>query len=316
MNTRLNLDKRPYYLTYSVHYVPVTNNKNFSRLTQLNTNPFLQNIPSEYIQSKEKALNIYFKIYDLKYPAFNDKINSNITKVLMYTVYIKVRYNIDSFFMLGNQFGFDFSSEDKIYDLLSIVIDRLEEAFEEYSLIDESVVYVQLTFRRLDTKLLSVFSLDKSNHISNTDIISTKRKLNLPVSVSEDSLGKPLNIVVENNKILDIILIFNNKRINFLDVIRNKAKFIRAKHSDNITDFDPSFKFYLLKDVNYYILAVKYIEKSSLEKIRYSKVLMTKQNIKLKCIEKPNSNVLFIGNPNIGVIDTETFLAKDNIYNI
>src|SRR6266576_1725969 len=290
MNTRLNLDKRPYYLTYSVHYVPVTNNKNFSRLTQLNTNPFLQNIPSEYIQSKEKALNIYFKIYDLKYPAFNDKINSNITKVLIYIVYIKVRYNIDSFFMLGNQFGFDFSSEDKIYDLLSIVIDRLEEAFEEYSLIDESVVYVQLTFRRLDTKLLSVFSLDKSNHISNTDIIS-----------------------------------------------------------DNITDFDPSFKFYLLKDVNYYILAVKYIEKSSLEKIRYSldgvvinrvidrkdnnnlvvrksgekeiilankKVLMTKQNIKLKCIEKPNSNVLFIGNPNIGVIDTETFLAKDNIYNI
>src|SRR6266567_2760366 len=256
MNTRLNLDKRPYYLTYSVHYVPVT--------------------------------------------------------------------------------------DDKIYDLLSIVIDRLEEAFEEYSLIDESVVYVQLTFRRLDTKLLSVFSLDKSNHISNTDIISTKRKLNLPVSVSEDSLGKPLNIVVENNKILDIILIFNNKRINFLDVIRDK-------HSDNITDFDPSFKFYLLKDVNYYILAVKYIEKSSLEKIRYSldgvvinrvidrkdnnnlvvrksgekeiilankKVLMTKQNIKLKCIEKPNSNVLFIGNPNIGVIDTETFLAKDNIYNI
>lgn len=349
MNTRLNLDKRPYYLTYSVHCVPVTNNKNFSRFTQLNTNPFLQHIPSEYIQSKEKALNIYFNFYELNYPAFNNKINSNVTKGLMYTVYIKVRYNIDSFFMLGNQFGFDFSSEDKIYDLLGIVNDRLEEAFEEYSLIDESVVYVQLIFRRLDTKLLSVFSLDKSNHISSTDINSTKRKLNIPVSVSEDSLGKPLGIIVENNKIIDIILNFNNKRINFLDVIRNKAKFIRAKHSDNITDFDASFKFYLLKDVNYYILAVKYIEKSSLEKIRYSldgvvinrvidikdnnnlvvrksgekeiliannKVLMTKQNIKLKCIEKPNSNVLFIGNPNIGVIDTETFLAKDNKYKI
>src|SRR6266567_2557832 len=247
MNTRLNLDKRPYYLTYSVHYVPVTNNK-----------------------------------------------NSNITKVLMYTVYIKVRYNIDSFFMLGNQFGFDFSSEDKIYDLLSIVIDRLEEAFEEYSLIDESVVYVQLTFRRLDTKLLSVFSLDKSNHISNTDIISTKRKLNLPVSVSEDSLGKPLNIVVENNKILDIILIFNNKRINFLDVvIINRV--IDRKDNNNLV-----------------------VRKSGEKEIILAnkKVLMTKQNIKLKCIEKPNSNVLFIGNPNIGVIDTETFLAKDNIYNI
>jgi hypothetical protein len=347
MNTRLNLDKRPYYLTYSVHCVP--NNKNFSRLTLLNTNPFLQYIPNEYIQSKEKALNIYFNFYELKYPAFNNKINSNVTKGLIYTVYIKVRYNIDSFFMLGNQFGFDFSSEDKIYDLLGIVIDRLEEAFEEYNLIDESVVYVQLTFRKLDTKLLSVFSLDKSNHISSTDIISTKRKLNIPVSVSEDSLGKPLGIIVENNKIIDLILILNNKRINFLDVIRNKAKFIRAKHSDNITDFDGSFKFYLLKDVNYYILAVKYIEESSLEKIRYSldgvvinrvidrkdnnnlvvrksgekeimlannKVLMTKQNIKLKCIEKPNSNVLFIGNPNIGVIDTETFLSKDNKYKI
>ena len=43
---------------------------------------------------------------------------------------------------------------------------------------------------------------------------------------------------------------------------------------------------------------------------------MKSQYVKLKTIEKPKSNVLFVSNPNIGVIDTETYLCKDNIYKI
>jgi len=39
---------------------------------------------------------------------------------------------------------------------------------------------------------------------------------------------------------------------------------------------------------------------------------MIKQNIKLKSISKLENKVLFINNPNIGVIDIETYLSKDN----
>lgn len=39
---------------------------------------------------------------------------------------------------------------------------------------------------------------------------------------------------------------------------------------DKITCFDSGFKFYLLKDVIDFVLAVKFIEYYSVEKIRYS----------------------------------------------
>ena len=44
----------------------------------------------------------------------------------------------------------------------------------------------------------------------------------------------------------------------------------RAKHVDNITSFDSSFKFYLIRDVNNYVLAVNHINDKCIEKIRYS----------------------------------------------
>ena len=50
--------------------------------------------------------------------------------------------------------------------------------------------------------------------------------------------------------------------------------------------------------------------------LKDNSVIKTKQNIKLKAIIKPSSNVLFVHNPNIGVIDIETYLAKDNIQKV
>ena len=80
------------------------------------------------------------------------------------------------------------------------------------------------------------------------------------------NLGIPLNTILKNNKIIDIILIIDNKKTNFLNTIRNKSLFLRNKHIDNIVDFDDSYKFYLLKDMNYYVLAIK----DEIEKIRWS----------------------------------------------
>lgn len=58
--------------------------------------------------------------------------------------------------------------------------------------------------------------------------------------------------------------------MNFLDVIKAKAKILRAKHVDNITSLDANLKFYLLKDKRDYVFAVKILDNISLEKIRYS----------------------------------------------
>ncbi len=99
--------------------------------------------------------------------------------------------------------------------------------------------------------------------------------------------------------------------------------------------FDSSFKFYLLNDRYDYILAVKCLDQNSIEKLRYTldgvlinhvidkiknnklirntnekeiiiesnKIVSTKQNIKLKAIDKPSIEVLIVENRNIGVID-------------
>ena len=252
--------------------------------------------------------------------------------------------------MAGNQFGFNFKSFNDIDDLLSIIKARLEEKFEHYNLTDGSIVYVQLTFRKLDLKLLSEFKLGNLNNIPLSEHSSIKRKLNIPVSVNQDSLGRPLDMVIVNNKIVNISLTIDNKKVNFLDIINEKASMLkRVNHVDNIRSFDSSFKFYLIRDKSNYVLAVNNINDKFIEKIRYSlngvvinhvidrlfndqiirksgekeiyldynnKILSTKLNIKLKPITKAKTKSSFIENPNIGVIDCETFLAKDGIQKI
>ena len=158
-------------------------------------------------------------------------------------------------------------------------------------------------------------------------------------------------MIIDNNKIVNICLIINNNKVNFLDIIKKKGSMLkRAKHVDNIISFDSNFKFYLIRDVNNYVLAVNNINDKSIEKIRYSlngvvinrvidrlfndkiirkigekeisldynnKVLSTKLNIKLKPIIKYSTKkTSFTENPNIGVIDLETFLGNDGIQKI
>lgn len=127
-------------------------------------------------------------------------------------------------------------------------------------------------------------------------------------------------MVIFKNKIVNICLVIGNNKVNFLDIIKEKASMLkRPNHVDNITSFDSSFKFYLIRDTNNYVLAVNYINDKCIEKIRYSlsgvvinhvidrlsneniirktgekeiyldynnKLIFTKLNIKLKAISK------------------------------
>ena len=236
-------------------------------------NPFYSVIPTQYIQSKDLPIVLYFHLFVLNSPVeFKEAIISRISCGFIYTVFIKIRYNKDNFFMAGNQFGFDFKSFNDIDDLLSIVNGRLEEKFEDYNLTDEFIVYIQLSFKKLDTKLLSEFGVDNLNNVPLLAYSGVKQKLNIPVSVNEDSLGKSLDVVIVNNKIVNICLIINNNKVNFLEKIKEKASMLkRVNHTDNITSFDSNFKFYLIRgENNNYILALNHINDKSIEEIRYS----------------------------------------------
>lgn len=285
---------------------------------------------STYISSKNNAIFIHFDISQFNISEFRSIIDSTIPKGFVYTVFVKVRYDYDPFIMAGNrnQFGFTFNSSYKheTEQLFSIVISRLKDYFYMYKLSEQSIVYILLRFRQKNKKLLSEFSVDKPSHISKFENILTEKNLTIPVSINEDYIGKPLLVNISNGFITYIYLTINNNQINFLDVIKDKAKLLRSNHMDNITTFDQNLKFYLLKDKFDYVLTIKILGDSSIEKIRYStqgvvishvtdnavnnlvvrnsdekqvvlegdKIVSIKQNIITKAIEKPDSKALFV----------------------
>lgn len=250
--------------------------------------------------------------------------------------------------MAGNQFGFTFSSLSDIKGLFDVVNEKVRDYMEQYNLTDDAIIYRELIFRQKDKRLLSEFYLEKPSHVTKYDVVNTERDLIIPVSINEKSIGRPLPVNISNGLITHINLYHNDKMVNFLDVIRNNAKLIRTGHKDNIINFDKDFKFYLLKDKIDYVLAVKILAPNIINKIKYSlngvilssvsdiavnntvlrksgekqivirdsNIVSLTQNIKLKALEKPTTKPLFVEYNNIGVIDLETYKAKDETYKV
>ncbi|KAF1828014.1 hypothetical protein BDW02DRAFT_538764, partial [Decorospora gaudefroyi] len=72
--------------------------------------------------------------------------------------------------------------------------------------------------------------------------------------------------------ITNIKVLIDNIEVNFMDLIKEKSSFIKDKHIDSINSFDSLYKFYLCKDAQRksFILAIKNIDKHSVDKIMYS----------------------------------------------
>lgn len=73
-----------------------------------------------------------------------------------------------------------------------------------------------------------------------------------------------MSVNILDGFISHINLTINGKKVNFLDIIKNKAKLLTINHTHNITHFDKDFNFYLLKDRHDYVLAVKVLRKDSI----------------------------------------------------
>ena len=88
----------------------------FSRLMKFNEGDkklYSNFAPFILFKSKNKPRNVYFNIgafYD--FSIFGDTmLKTSLAVNNVYTVYIKIRYDINRFIMVGNQFGFNFQSE-------------------------------------------------------------------------------------------------------------------------------------------------------------------------------------------------------------
>lgn len=50
--------------------------------------------------------------------------------------------------MAGNKLGFKYNTDLDLIDLADVVVDRVLQALEKYSLDSDQVVYIQLLFRK------------------------------------------------------------------------------------------------------------------------------------------------------------------------
>jgi hypothetical protein len=230
-----------------------------------------------YRVRKNKSLHVYLPLhafYDLSvFTAL--MLDSQVSLDNLYTVYVKIRYNKDNFFMAGNQFGFKYNSVNDLHILFNDIKVRLDDYFGYYNLSDDEIIYVQVSFRALDRMVYSDLLLDKNKltNLSPSTVRTTLDIISIPTTRDENDLGKPLPVVIDynnNNKIKEIKITINGVSYNFLDIMRDKTKYIRANHKDNITDLDMSYKFYYIKSSIDYILGIKELGDNKVEKLKYS----------------------------------------------
>ena len=61
----------------------------------------------------------------------------------VYTVYIKIRYDEENFFMAGNQFGFVYKDKESLNQVFNTGLSRLSDYMDEYGLVEHDIVYVE-----------------------------------------------------------------------------------------------------------------------------------------------------------------------------
>jgi hypothetical protein len=250
------------------------------------------------------------------------------------------------FFMLGNQFGFNYKDEGMLSEVQKNLQYKLDAYLEEYRLEEQDIVYIEIICRKKDKLLFSDLLLDENvSHVEKNIANKDKKNLDIPISIHGESLGKPLALVIDNNIINDIKITIDGKEVNFMDIIKEKCSYLRDKHMDNITTFDASYKFYRIinKNKKHFVLGISITDNQSVDKLIYTMngVLLNRvkdivyknhikrisgnkiitienntitkieQNIQLKSIQKPKSIYSNIEDVNIGVIDIETYTSKD-----
>ena len=300
---------------------------------------------------KNKPIYVYLSIYDVhNLDGFNKKVRAVISENQYYHVFIKVKFSREVFRMCGRQFAFKLSLQQNILDLSQIISARISDFYNSYQVAEPDIVYIQLSFKEVDSKLLAEFSLDKDNadyQLISKPVNKAVEDLSvIPRTISETTLDNYLKTSLDVvGNISHIHLVKGGVPVNFLDIIREKASVLGIKHPEHIISFDGYFRFYYIKyPKSDYVLAVKELDNFSIHKLRYTldgillsqltdrligpntvyrklgnneliiknnKSVEMKQSLTLRPLEGRKSAARHIDNPNIGVIDLETYMDPD-----
>ena len=121
-------------------------------------NPFTCPVHYEYRKDKTCkkiiiSMNTYvFRNIELfKYEMSNNVVYDH------YTVYIKVRHDIDLYKTAGYQFGFVYDAEEKLLFLHDTITERIKILYEDYNLADHRVVYILIHLIPTKISILAEF---------------------------------------------------------------------------------------------------------------------------------------------------------------
>ena len=120
--------------------------------------------------------------------------------------------------MSGNQFGFNYNNQFQVGWLFDIVKSRIASTFDVYNLTNDDIVYIQVSFIKLDVKLLAGLTLDRNtivkNSITDREVDTIITTTNIPISTDQSSLSTPLKITFVDNTITSIYVTINNETFN------------------------------------------------------------------------------------------------------
>lgn len=192
---------------------------------------------------------------------------------------------------------------------------------------------------------LLVIGIDK-NKIYEMNSVSQTKKILTSLTIPEYPLNSLVNqkilpLTINNSKITSIDVTIDGIKTNFLDLIKHNVM-ISKSNKDTLTEFYSGWIFiYVTSDTDYIyaerfinnnwekrkyslsgVLITKVIDKSDVHgnvyrqigetviHINNNKLISISKEIKLTHLPKPKLKHLWV--PNIGVIDLETCIDKDN----
>lgn len=266
-------------------------------------------------------------------------------------VYVKVVYSPNLYRMVGTQVIFSTYSKNGVNDLRTYILEGILSQLEQYSFTIDRVNHIIITIIPVKLNLLSKYTVDKHNAKETRKFIDEHFTSNtiIPLTVNPAFLGGELLKKVIDYKIVDVSYYHPAKGKVPITKVSLEHSFL---FNNKLSNLSPEFKFYnVILNSRSYILGIHYLSNNSVRKIRISlsglfledivdtvlpsgKVKRVNNNsvlimkdfkvihhyklirflpIKTNNNKKDNKNVSFTENPNIGVLDFETFQSDEGI---
>ncbi len=146
---------------------------------------------------------------------FKRYVINNLDVRTQYQILIKIRYNVDEFAMLEQQFSFsynDYADDISFYSFQDIISNRLNIALDSYGISEPDVLLVQILYRVVFYGELEKLKIQGvKNIISKNEYIKIRRiSPYFPLSFHLTEHGKPLKAVISDSIVKNVFTLTNN----------------------------------------------------------------------------------------------------------